>query len=51
MLPKITPIAVVRLLVDEYNIEADSRDRDGRSPLSYAAEWGHDAIVRLLVDE
>jgi len=43
--------AIVRLLLDEYNVEADSRDKDGRSPLSYAAECGHDAIVRLLVDK
>jgi len=33
------------------SIGLESRDKDGRSPLSYAAEWGHDAIVRLLVDE
>lgn len=28
----------------------NSQDEDGRSPLSWAAEYGHDSIVKLLLD-
>lgn len=30
--------------------EIDSKDKDGRTPLSWAAEKGHEAVVRLLLD-
>jgi hypothetical protein len=30
-------------------ISADSKDEGGRTPLSYAAEKGHEAVVKLLV--
>jgi ankyrin repeat protein len=39
---------VLRLLENEHN--ADSKDNNGRTPLSWAAENGHEAVVRLLVD-
>ena len=32
------------------DIRADLKDSDGRTPLSYAAGSGHEAVVRLLVD-
>jgi ankyrin repeat protein len=38
----------VKLLVERADVEADSRDRDGRTPLSWAAGNGYEAIVNLL---
>jgi ankyrin repeat protein len=37
--------------VERDNIEADSKDEDGRTPLSRAPEEGHEAVVRLLVEQ
>jgi ankyrin repeat protein len=31
------------------DVEADSKDNDGRTPLSHAAESGHEAVVKLLM--
>jgi hypothetical protein len=42
--------AVVRLLVERDDVEADSKDENGRTPLWWAAERGHEAVVRLLVE-
>ncbi|KFY17788.1 hypothetical protein V492_00386 [Pseudogymnoascus sp. VKM F-4246] len=42
--------AVVRLLVEREDVEADSKDEHGRTPLWIAAERGHKAVVRLLVE-
>ncbi|KAI9824247.1 MAG: hypothetical protein M1832_002054 [Thelocarpon impressellum] len=42
--------AIVRLLVDRDDVEADAKDQDGRTPLWWAAWGGHEGIVRLLVD-
>jgi ankyrin repeat protein len=39
---------VVKLLVNRDDIEAGSKDRDGRTPLSWAAEYGHEIVVKLL---
>jgi hypothetical protein len=40
---------VVRLLVEQDDVTADSKARDSQTPLWYAA-WGeHEAIVKLLV--
>jgi ankyrin repeat protein len=42
---------VVKLLVDRDDVEADSKDsRYGRTPLSWAARYGHEAVVKLLVN-
>jgi ankyrin repeat protein len=42
--------AVARLLVERNDVEADSMDGYGRTPLSWAADRGHEAVVRLLVE-
>ena len=42
--------AVVKLLVERDDVEADSKDKNGRTPLSHAAERGHEAVVKLLVE-
>jgi len=42
--------AVVRLLVEREDVDADSTHNYGRTPLSWAAEGGHEAVVRLLVE-
>lgn len=41
---------MVRLLVERDDVEADSKDEGGRTPLLWAAEEGHDAWARLLVE-
>jgi ankyrin repeat protein len=41
---------VVKLLVEREEVEADSKDEDGRAPLSYTAVRGHEAVVKLLVE-
>jgi ankyrin repeat protein len=41
---------VVKLLVRRDDVEADSKDEDGRTPLSWAVEGGHEAVVKLLVE-
>ena len=38
----------MRLLVGQDDVEADSKDEDGMTPLSLALEQGHEAVVRLL---
>jgi ankyrin repeat protein len=40
---------LVRLLLARDNVEADQRHPD-RTPLSYAAEDGHTAVVQLSLD-
>ena len=40
----------VRLLLERENVDADSKDNDGRSPLSWAAESEDEPIVRLLLE-
>ncbi len=39
-------IAVIDL---ENNVKADAKDDDGRTPLSWAAECGQEAVVKLLI--
>ncbi|KAL7960442.1 ankyrin repeat-containing domain protein [Trichoderma compactum] len=43
------PLAVVELLEENEPTLLDARDSDGRTPLSYAAENGHDDIARFLL--
>jgi hypothetical protein len=40
--------AVVRLLLETGKVDADSKDSNGQTPLSWGAEKRHEAIVRLL---
>jgi ankyrin repeat protein len=40
--------AVVKLLVERDDVEADSKDQYGLTPLLWAAESGHEAVVKLL---
>jgi ankyrin repeat protein len=40
---------VVRLLVNRNDVEANSTDSHGQTPLSFAARGGHKAVVNLLV--
>jgi ankyrin repeat protein len=41
---------VVRLLVKRNDVNADSKDGDGRKPLWYATRNGHKTVVRVLVE-
>lgn len=36
---------VVKLLLTQRSVQADSKDKDGQSPLACAAENGHEAGV------
>ncbi|KAI9678400.1 MAG: hypothetical protein M1822_008046 [Bathelium mastoideum] len=40
---------VVKLLLSTANIEVNSMNKDGRTPLSWAAERGHEGIIQLLL--
>ncbi|KAI1161983.1 hypothetical protein F5B18DRAFT_625984 [Nemania serpens] len=42
--------AVARLLLDTGKVEVDSKDNDGRTPLSWAAERGYENMVQLLLE-
>jgi ankyrin repeat protein len=39
---------VVKLLLATGKVDADSKDKDGQTPLSRAAGSGHEAVVKLL---
>ena len=41
--------AVVKILVARDDVEVNTTDSEGRSPLLQAAEEGHEAVVKLLV--
>lgn len=41
---------VVKLPVEQDDIEADSKDEDGQPPLPRAAENRHNAAVKILVE-
>ena len=38
-------------LLLEKGAELESKDKDGRTPLSRAAENGHEAVVKLLLEK
>ena len=45
-------LTVATAVVDlGYNVDLESKDGDGRTPLSYAAKKGHEAIVKSLVEK
>ncbi|KAH7116583.1 hypothetical protein B0J13DRAFT_459072, partial [Dactylonectria estremocensis] len=44
------PLRVILQRVKQSNVDIDSKDEWGRTPLSWAAGNGHEAIVRLLLD-
>ena len=39
---------MVKLLLARDNVEADSKDNDGWTPLSRAAWGGHGAVVKVM---
>ncbi|RPA93307.1 ankyrin [Choiromyces venosus 120613-1] len=41
---------VVRLLLEQGDINPESSDKSGRTPLSYAAEQGEEGVVKLLLE-
>jgi ankyrin repeat protein len=38
----------VELLLAKDDVDPDSKDKDGQTPLSRAAEYEHEAVVKLL---
>jgi ankyrin repeat protein len=40
---------MVRLLVDQYDVEPDLKDESGQTPLLLAAIYGHNTVVKLLL--
>lgn len=43
-------VAVIKLLLEK-RADVDVKDENERTPLSYAAENGHEAVVKLLLDK
>jgi ankyrin repeat protein len=41
----------VKLLFDIGKVEVDSKDENGRTPLSRAALYRHEAVVKLLLEQ
>jgi ankyrin repeat protein len=41
---------VVKLLLESGKVDVDSRDNQKQTPLSLAAQNGHEAVVKLLLD-
>ena len=41
---------VVKLLLNGKEVQVDSKDKNGRTPLSWAAAKGHEAVVGLLLE-
>ena len=43
--------AVVKVLVEQEDVEADSKDRYGWTPFSQAAANGHEVVAKVLVEQ
>lgn len=41
---------MARLLLERGDVNANSKDKDGQAPLSWAAAGGHEAVVKLLLE-
>ena len=41
--------AIVEMLFETDMVRIDSNDKDGRTPLSWAVEKGHEAVTKLLL--
>ena len=41
---------MVKLLLDTGEVDINSRDYSSRTPLSFAAQGGHETVVKLLLD-
>jgi len=44
-------VKVVKLLLAENSVDPDFKDNNGRTPLSYAASNGQEAVVKLLLEK
>lgn len=42
---------IARLLLEREGVEMDSKDRDGRTPLSWAVEEGYVEVVQMLLEK
>ena len=40
----------MKLMLETSQVEADSKDEDGQTLLSWAARNGHEAVVKLLLE-
>lgn len=41
---------IIRILLDTREIDVDSKDVSGRTPLSFAACYGRQAVIKILLD-
>ena len=41
--------AIIKLLLEQEGVTPNTTDKEGRTPLSWAAEKGHDDIVKMLL--
>lgn len=42
-------MGIVKLLLEHPDIDVNAQDGDGRTPLWWATEEGHEAVMRLLL--
>ncbi|RSL65115.1 hypothetical protein CEP51_013033 [Fusarium floridanum] len=43
-------VDIVRMLAADTRVKIDRKDHKGRTPLSYAAQYGHEAVVACLLE-